>query len=199
MQRILPLIVPALLLLAGGCVRTTQPILNDDQLVTDNSVLGKWVTNEGKDSVEIRQRGEEKAYRIVYSDQENKKGVFIARLGKVGNLTVAELSADDPAPDASGAYKSLILPLYTFMVVDQTQPRLVLTSMSLEWLRKYVAAHPNELQVMNASGDSPIVTAPTADFQAFLLRHWKDEGAATQSTTFARPDDPTTRQAAPAQ
>ena len=41
-----------LCLLATGCVRTTHPVLKDEQVVSNDALLGKWVSDDGKVSVE---------------------------------------------------------------------------------------------------------------------------------------------------
>src|SRR5207244_2228794 len=83
-----------------------------------------WVTDDGKQSAEIQPAGEDKTYRLAYTDQDGKKAPLIGRLGKVGELTVAEFHADDPAPDSSDVYKVHLLPLYTFLIVHQPPPNL---------------------------------------------------------------------------
>ncbi|MGA2500100.1 MAG: hypothetical protein ABSH20_20370, partial [Tepidisphaeraceae bacterium] len=47
------LAVSLLVLLAGGCVRSIQPILTDEQVIVDKSLAGKWVQKDGESSVEI--------------------------------------------------------------------------------------------------------------------------------------------------
>lgn len=182
-------------LLATGCVRTMDPILTDEQVITDDSLIGRWVTKEGDESIEVQPSGKEKMLKVVYSDSKGKKGPFLVRLGKINELMVAEIRPDEPAPDASDVYKAHLLPLYSFFIVQQTTPRLVLSTMSTEWLKKYLEEHPGELQVRNP-GNELIVTAPTADFQTFLLRHHKDPGAIGEEALFVRPGDATTRPAA---
>jgi hypothetical protein len=79
------------------------------------------------------------------------------------------------------------------MVVKQMDPhRLVLKLMDPGWMKAYADDHPNELAV-SGDKDSMLVTAKTEDFQAFLLRHAKDDAAFGNDAIFVRPGDPTTR------
>jgi hypothetical protein len=182
-------------LLIAGCVRTTQPVLNDDQLQTDDSTVGRWVSQPGTELLDVRKA--DGKYEATYVDKDGKEAMLDVRYGKIGKLNVAELSAHDPAGDRNDVYKAHLLPLYSFLVVDATKPQLVFRSLSSKWLKEYVTAHPTELAVINANTDNPIVTASTADFQAFLLKHWGDADAVSgDPMIFVRPGDPTTKPAA---
>lgn len=181
----------------GGCVRTIHPILEDGQVIVDNSIAGKWVDQKGKTSADVAQADENKNYKVVYIDEDGKKGVFRARIGKIGEMKVAELTPDDPAPGASDIYKAHLLPLYSFLVIRQTKPQLIVVTMEQSWLSKYLDDHPNELQIAHVDKDNLVVTSSTADFQAFLIHHSKDEGALKQEVTYVRPGDPTTQATAP--
>lgn len=185
----------ALILLVQGCVRSIQPVLNDNQVVAANELLGKWVTDDGKQSVDVQAADQPNQYRVLYTDDSGKQGTFIGRFGNVGEIRLIELQPEDPVPNASDTYRAHLVKLYSFLLVRQTKPRLVCATMSTDWLKKYLDAHPGELQTIRPTNDDLIVTAPTADFQVFLLRHWKDDGAFGDPGTFVRPGDATTRPA----
>ena len=182
------LAISLLVLLAGGCVRSIQPILTDEQAIVDKSLAGKWVQKDGESSVEIGAPGDDKRFKLVYTEKDGKKGTFQARLGKIGEVLVAELKPEDPLPDASDVYKAHLIPVYSFLVVSQTKPDLIVAPMKGDWLKKHLDDNPKDLQFIKPSADDIIVTSPTADFQAFLAKHWKTEGAFGDPATFVRPD-----------
>jgi hypothetical protein len=187
-----------LLMTAVGCVRFTQPILKDEQVSVDvdKDILGKWVTDDGdKEAIEILPpRGDDKNYEVHYKDKEGKEGTFLVRFGKIQNTMVAEIHGGDFAPDSSETYKSHFLPLYSFLIIYQTKPNLIVSSMDSDWLGKYLDAHPNELKLIDK--DSMVVTSSTEDVQKFILKHQGDEKAMGEKGTLVRPGDPTTRAAA---
>ena len=184
------LLAAILLLFASGCVRTCQPILQDDQVIVDNSVLGQWVTKDSPDKLEVAAGEQEKTYRLTYTDKDGKKGVFVGRLGKVGDLEIAELAPEDAAANSNDTYKMHWVRLYSFFLIDHTKPDLQFRSMSPDWLQKYLEAHPTELQTAKITNDNTFVTSPTADFQAFVLKHLKDEGAFGEASVLVRPIAP---------
>jgi hypothetical protein len=184
-----PLVLLVLTVLATsiGCVRTIQPILRDDQVTTDNAVIGKWISDDGKTKLDIQSSGpDDKSYKLLYTDDKDKTGNFIVRLGKIDTVLLAEIHPAEPLPDASGVYKAHLLSLYSFVVVDQTTPKLVVSSLSMDWLKKYLQNNPTDLETAPVGNDDFIVSATTADFQAFFLKHWKDEGAMGGKETFVR-------------
>jgi hypothetical protein len=174
----------ALGLLAGGCVRTTHPVLTDDQLSPNDALLGKWVSKDGKTSAELKP-GDAGKYKLVYTNEDGKSGNFLVRFGKIGEVSVAEIAPDAFTPKSSDEYKSLLMPMYTLVVIQKTDPELVLTGISIDWLKKYVKAHPDELDVNNP--DDLVIESPTIDFQGFFTRHYKDDGMLTDPATFVRP------------
>jgi hypothetical protein len=182
-----------------GCVRSVQPILKDAQVTTDDSLAGHWVDSEGKDSVDVMRSPIDSTYNILYTEKDGKKAQLIGRLGKIGDLTIAEFHPADPAPDASDIYRAHLLPLYSFLIVQKTGPQLVFTTLAPDWMKKYVDEHPREIDTFKPDKDSIVVTASTDDFQKFLLAHQSDAGAMSDPTTFVRPGDPTSRTIDPGQ
>jgi hypothetical protein len=179
-------------LLAGGCVRMAHPVLKDDQVTTNDALLGKWVSKDGKVSAELRP-GEDNKYKLAYTNEDGKTGNFIVRLGKIGDTSVAEFSADAFTPGMSDEYKSLLMPLYMMVVIDRTQPELVLRGLSVDWYKKYAQAHPDELEVNNI--DDLILQANTDDFQTFFTKRLKDNAMLGDPAVFVHPGDPTTQPA----
>jgi hypothetical protein len=185
------------LFIGSGCVRTIQPVLKDEQVVTDNRFLGSWVGENGKASGEVSATDDHKGYKLLYTDEQGKQANLLLRLGKIGDMLIAESTIEDPAPDASDVYKVHLLPLHSFMVVKEgTASRLVLKLMDPEWLAKFIDAHPTELAIVRPSKEDLIISASTDDFQNFLIHHASDDGAFGNDAVFVRPGDPTTRSSA---
>jgi hypothetical protein len=191
------LILSLVCLMTGGCVRSVYPILKDDQLISDKSVLGKWVSTAGTESINVQPAEQENTLNVLYTEENGRKANLEARLGKIGDLTIAEFHTADLGTDVSDVYKTHLLPLYSFIVIQQSAPQLVFSMIQSkdDHFKKLVAQHPEELKVLQK--DESVVTSPTDDFQAFLLRHIKDEGFLSDKVIWVRPGDPTTQPAAP--
>jgi hypothetical protein len=184
-----------LLCLAGGCVRSIQPILKDNQLITNDQLLGSWVTSDGTGHGEISPGDTPKVYKLLYTDKDGKTANLLISLGKVGDLTIAQSTVGDPLPDASDICKLHLLPLYSFALIKQATPtQIVMKLMDDGWFGKYLDAHPNELATIKdgKDGDGRLISATTDDIQAFLIRHANDAGAFGDDGLLVRPGDPTT-------
>jgi hypothetical protein len=189
------LVLVILSVTAGGCVRNAHAILKDDQVIADDALVGKWVSKDGKVSAELK-AGANNQYKLVYTNEDAKSGAFLVRFGKLGDNLVAEVRADPMAPDANGEYQSLLLPLYTMIAIPKSSAeQLQLTAVSVDWLKKYVQDHPDELDVISVGGQDLIVNSPTEDYQRFVLRHWSDKDMLGEPSLFVHPGDPTTRPA----
>jgi len=183
-----------LCLMAGGCVRTDHPILKDEQVKANDALVGKWVSDDGKVRGEVK-AGENNQYKLSYTNEEGKTGNFIVRFGKIGELNVAEVRADVFPTGTNDEGTSLVMPLYTMFVIDETPPKVTLTAIDVDWFKKYTQANPQELNVTGMGPDYSIVNASTEEFQAFFLKHFKDKDMLSEPKTFVRPGDPTTRPA----
>jgi hypothetical protein len=179
------LLATVILVLLGGCVRSLGPVLKDDQVVTDNAVVGHWASTSDENQFMEISAAADKTYSVVYHDKDGKTGNFTLRLGKVGDLTIAEISPAQPdMPDTADVYRAHLQPVYSFYWLTQTKPSLRGRTFKPDWFKQYVAAHPEELKVASAKDDLPLVTAPSDELQAFILRHYKDQDAITDEVTF---------------
>jgi hypothetical protein len=173
-------------LMAGGCVRLSHPVLRDDQVTSNDPLLGKWVSKDGKVSAELHP-GDANKYKLTYTNEDGKTSNLVVRFGKIGDASVAEISADAFTESQGGEFKSLLMPLYMIVVIDKTTPELVMRGPSIDWYKKYAQAHPDELAVNNL--DDMILQANTDDFQAFFIKHLKDDGMLGDPATFVHPDE----------
>jgi hypothetical protein len=180
-------------LLAGGCVRTTQPILKDEQVISNDALLGKWVAGDGKSSGELT-AGEGGKYRLTYFSEDGKSGHFLVRFGKIADVSVAEISPDAFTSGMSDEFKAMVMPLYTMVVIEKTGPQLVLAAPALDWMKKYILSHPDELDVNNI--EDLVIQSSTDDFQAVFSKHHADAGMLGDPAIFVRPGDPSTQPAA---
>lgn len=173
------------LALCGGCLRVMVPILDDKDLISDSSLVGEWVQEDNpKQILRIEAPDAQKSYRIELIDEKGRSGRFLGRLGRVGDLTIAEIKPVDLPEEWSDEYKGHFAPLISFYVVNATKPALRFTGFETDWVDEYLKAHPDELTV--APGDKNLVTSGPQAIRSFLLKHWKDKGALADEAVFVR-------------
>lgn len=187
MKKIAVLGLLAGLALCVGCLRTMAPILDDKDLIADASLAGEWINQDKPDSKEILRIGvpdAKKHYPIEYIDEEGKPGRFLGKIGRVGDLTVAEISPEDLSEEWSDEYRGHFVPLFSFYIVSGTKPVLRFAGFDTDWVEKYLNAHPGELTV--APSDKDLVTSSPEAIRSFLLKHWQDKGALSDEAIFVR-------------
>jgi hypothetical protein len=188
----------AALLVIGGCVRSINPVLKEDQYISNDAVLGNWIKNDGKDSAVVSVGTNPREYHLLYVDGDGKQADLVANLGKLGDKTIVQCTVADPTDHSasSGVYWLHLQKLYTFAWLKEIGPRLVLTTIDPDWLKKYLDAHPSELAIVKLDKDNFVISATTDELQAFLLAHQNDAEAFTENGIYVRPGDPSTQPAA---
>jgi hypothetical protein len=174
-----------------GCVRSTQPILLDSQVIVDNSLVGKWVGNDTAkpQTIVVGAPDKDNLCDVVYTSTDSKGEHpihVLARLGNLGDRLIAEVR---PAPPAEGSADAspLLMPLYSFVVVEKGNDQLTLSMLDGDWTQKYITAHPQELTTVNdANGNITALNTPTNALQDFLKKHLGDDGALSDKTVFVR-------------
>lgn len=160
------------LTLLAGCLPSLNPVFTDENLVFDPQVLGAWIQPGSKARWEFSKR-DEKSYRLLYTDQDGHQGRFVARLAELQGHRFLDLFPEHVETGAAAFYKFHLVPIHTVYWVPQTQPKLELRAINYKWLEGYLADHPNEIQFSTFDGRR-LITAPTKDVQAFVVKHLKE-------------------------
>jgi len=189
-----------------GCV----PIVSLHQLFTEKDIvfneklLGTWVDdpNSPKTTWEFKRADtNDNAYRLIFSDEEGKKGLFVAHLVNLKDKLFLDIC---PAPweqqdpnKIEWAYNTLFLiPGHTFIKVNSVEPQLKMQVTDDEKMKELLKADPNVVKHdFLDDGPSPILTASTKELQAFVLKYaddkrvFGDEGVLNRKKT-AEPNAP---------
>ncbi|MEQ8787803.1 MAG: hypothetical protein RIC55_15975 [Pirellulaceae bacterium] len=153
----------------SGCIPSLNSVYTDDDLVFDEAVVGEWTAAEGESNWVFTKQGE-KAYRLVYTEEDGKQGVFAAHLAKVDGVRFLDLYPEDLPGDTAGFYRAHQVPIHTVYLVRSVEPSLELVAIDLGWLGKHLAEHPEAIE--HAGQENRIlITAPTKELQQFLLKN----------------------------
>ena len=168
-----------------GCVQSLHPLYRDGDITFDPAVAGTWTDENAKCRIDIAPASDQQLYRISYTDDDGKTGKFVAHLFKAKETLMLDLLPDDPNLVASDVYKAHLLPVHSFFVVEQTTPKIRITMMKLEWLKKFVEDHPDAIKHEKID-DRILLTAQPAEMQAFILEHLKDKDAFSDTSELTR-------------
>jgi hypothetical protein len=172
-----------------GCVRSIHPFYTDSQLMFDPALLGVWSDAEGKNTFAVTGAADARQYNVIYTDKDAKAGRFIVHLAKLERPNqpaqlIADMMPDDLKTNDNDTYKAHLLPLHTFMLVRYDAGAMKVRTMSYEWCRDYLKAHPDALKRETVNSDDFILTAATDLLQAFILQHMGTPNAYGEETEF---------------
>jgi hypothetical protein len=156
-------------LLMAGCLPSLHPLYNDKTLIFKEGLIGKWM---GDDSVWQFSRAGEKEYELRIRDDEKELGRFSAHLIEIKGLMFLDLFPDDkPLEDLDDFYKIHLLPVHTFMKVDQINPNLRLRMIDYDKVERMLENDPNVIKHEVVDDDRIVLTASTEELQNFVVEH----------------------------
>jgi len=130
---------------------------------------------DGGEIWEFRKAGEEEYEMRVF---DGKEGRFEAHLLKLEDTMFLDIFPDNEMlEEMQDFYKFHILPVHTFMKVEQIEPNLQLRMMDPDKVSKMLEADPNLLRhEVRDDGSIIVLTAPTKQLQEFMVQHTNAEG-----------------------
>jgi hypothetical protein len=162
----------AALFATTGCTTllTTNAFVAEEEALVDPHLAGIW-TNDG-DTLLIRLNG--KAYEITYLDKGKDATKFAARLVRVGDAMLLDLSRDSDDP--------FVMSLHLAVRVWPEAGMLRWTLVDTDWLKEQAL----QLLTTQRDGDRTIVTAPGPAVREFMRRFAGDERARGKIETWTR-------------
>jgi hypothetical protein len=183
-------LLAAPLLLASCFCLALHPLYAPEAAVFDPALLGVWVDVDlaeewAADSVGVGSyeftAAEEGAYLLTQTDADGAVSSFSARLVELDGARFLDLFPEQQEIATTGLYAAQLFPVHQFFLVEQVEPELIVREMSYQWLAEHLAADPGALKhEMVELGDGQpfvVLTASTAELQAFYAAHVATEGA----------------------
>lgn len=182
--------------LLGGClpVMSLHPLFTEKDLTFDEKLLGTWVDDSNETTWQFTDTNKpKKAYNLIFTDKEGQKGSFVAFLV----ILKKELFLDVyPSESFLGSdpnkvqwvYNTLLLmPVHTFIKVNAIVPQLKLQLTDDDELKKLLKEDPNAIEhTLIEPEDSLVLTAPTKELQAFVLKYADDRRVFTEEKILTR-------------
>jgi len=181
--------------LLGGCV----PVISLHSLYTEKDVLfeekllGTWSQDSNETTWEFTRADEpNNAYKLIFSDEEGKKGSFIAHLVKLQSRLFLDVYPSELPWESNDSdkmdwpYNSVFLiPAHTFLKIDSIEPRLKMR-MTLESKMEELLKDSPDAVKHTFVGDRLVLTASTKELQAFILKYADDERVFTDEIILGR-------------
>jgi hypothetical protein len=166
--------------LLGGCVPVISlyPLYTDKDVVFEEKLLGTWVQDDGETTWEFKTIDEpNNAYKLIFSDDEGKKGSFVARLVKLQNRHFLDVypsevpwELDDPNKTDWPYNVFFLIPAHTFLKIDSMEPQLKIRLMLDSDVKELLEQDPDAIKHALID-DRLVLTASTKELQAFVLKY----------------------------
>ncbi len=183
--------------LLGGCVpvMSLHSLYTKENVVFEEKLLGTWVddSNSPESIWEFKRVDDPKnVYKLIFSDDEGKKGSFVAHLVKLQNKLFLDVYPDelpwepDDPNEAKWLYNSFFLiPVHTFIKIDSIEPQLKMRLTDDDKMTELLKEDPNAVKHTSIE-DRLILTASTEELQAFVLKYVDDSRVFTNEVVLNR-------------
>jgi len=201
----------------AGCVPviSLHPLFTRETITFDEKLLGTWVEDSNKPQItwEFARLEEtaaerlapamrdevQKCYRVNVLDNEGRKGSFAACLVKLQDGLFLDVLPDkfpsgEQDPDRMKlAYNAFFfMPVHTFIRVSAIGDQLKIRLTDDEGFKKLIEAEPKAVK-HDTIDDRPVLTASTAELQAFVTKYADDERLFPSTVTLKKRTDGATK------
>lgn len=176
------------LLLFGACVPSMNPIFTDQDLVFDQALLGRWTDLESTESWEFSY-ADDKEYKLVYTDELGKKGVFKARLARIQGKTFLDLTPMRSPDVMNDFHRSHFFRTHTFVQILQKKDSYSVSYLEPKWLKERLTRDPHAVGHLIVEGDV-LLTDSTSNLQKFVLANIDAKEAFSEPIEMRRSTEP---------
>ena len=167
-------------MLSPGClVGSLHPAYDDESMVFDEALVGRWDNRESEITVAI-ERGEWRSYQIGYTDRFGTTR-FTGHLARVGKTRFLNIRPED------GLERPAFLVVANGVLEVAIEPsRVRVRELEYGVMLSRLNAGKLGLEAALDLKQNIIITAPTPKLRAWLLTALKDEDAWAEWKTFTR-------------
>lgn len=164
----------------GGCVLTIGDIIPAADARFDERLLGDWQEVDGADRVTLTRDAQ--GYRIEYFEGDGNVSEFYARLGRIGDRSILDVT---PAADASDQTPALFLPAHLLIALDISRDSVGIAALESDTLRRRLTSGGLKLPHVLRDGNV-ILTDDSSRLRAALTRYMLQPGVWTEPTAWRR-------------
>jgi hypothetical protein len=167
-----------------GCVpvASLHCLYTDADVVFEEKLLGTWMDDPNDpDSTWQFSRMDDpnNSYKLIFTDEEGRKGSFISRLVKLKKKLFLDvypsgLPWEPEDPNDIDYNTFFLIPAHTFLKVDSIEPRLKMSITQEGEMEKLLKENPDAVKHTSVE-DRLVLTASTKQLQAFVLKYADDE------------------------
>src|SRR4030042_695728 len=185
----------------GGCIPviSLHPLYTEKDVVVDKKLCGTWADDANSPTTwEFKCIDEPKnAYKLIFTDEDGKKGSFVAHLVKLQNRLFLDIfpsecpwEPEDPNKMDCTYNSIFLIPAHTFVKIDSIEPQLKLRLMLESNMEELLKEKPDAVEHTSV-GDRIVLTGSTKELQTFILKYADDKRVFTDQVTLSRKEPKT--------
>ena len=169
-----------------GCVpvASLHCLYTEADVIFEEKLLGTWVDdpNEPDTTWEFSRIDDpNNAYKLVFTDEEGRKGSFVAHLVKLKDKLFLDVfpgelpwELEDPNKVEWPYNAFFLIPAHTFIKVESIEPQLKMRITQESEMEKLLKENPDAIKHTSIE-DRLVLTASTKQLQAFVIKYADDE------------------------
>lgn len=168
--------VTAIAVMLCGCIPSLHPLYTAADIRFEPLLLGIWEPQDSTETWEFR-RAEDlpDRYLVIHTDKHGIEGRYEGVMLQLGPAVYLDIRPLQDTMAGNDFFKFHCYRMHGFIRIGQFEPTLKLAMMDPEWLLKEFKNDPALLAHEKHDDDRYVLTASTADLQAFFLEH-QDNG-----------------------
>jgi hypothetical protein len=184
------LAILGLMVFLAGCIPVSlHPLFTEKEVICDPALVGSWLDKDSEDKLTF-QKGEDSGYLMTIEGKGDMPEIFGAQLVRLGEFRFLDLFPVFPPSGKMMPTEKLTSTLHwiaghSFHKISLTKDTLQLTPLDEDWLERKILAKEITL-AHEYLEDRVVLTAPTAELQAFVKKYGADKEAFSDLTEFQR-------------
>jgi hypothetical protein len=158
-----------------------HPFFTDNDIVFNDELLGEWINDSGEKCKFTRSGANQ--YEFLFVDEE--PAPFKARLIELDGVMYLDLYPKD-SDRSVGPYLANIVPAHTLARVTIAEDSISIAMMDGDWLKQLSDRNQLGLAHERLADGAIVLTAPTRELQAFVMKHADDNEAFGDADVFHR-------------
>ncbi|MCI0389724.1 MAG: hypothetical protein MOB07_13310 [Acidobacteria bacterium] len=164
-----------------SCAPSLHPFFIDEDIVFNDELLGEWINDSGE-KCKFTKSGANQ-YEFLFVDEE--PAPFKARLVELDGVMYLDLFPKD-SDRSIGPYLANIVPAHTLARVTITEDSFSIAMMDGDWLKQLSDRKQLDLAHERLADRSVVLTAPTRELQAFVVKHADEKAFFGDADVFHR-------------
>ena len=160
--------------ISTACVPSIHPFYENRDVFFDTNLIGKWTDETRSESWAFEKAGSTE-YRMEYTDEGGRTGMFEARLFKIRSRVFLDIAPVRPS-FVQGFYGGHMITAHTFMELCFNDDSVQLKYLDAAWLKPYLEKNPDSVRHTIVEGEV-LFTDTTKKLRAFIEKNLDTPGA----------------------